>query len=236
MDPVTATLMALSAGGGIMSALGGRKQVSPEMLRQMFGPNAVNQEVLDLFNNVINSPYGQQLLSSAAEQGQQFQRDTESAAAKAGYGGAGTSGASIFSTAASGGAVNSLQRNVRSQTYAQMLPVAQQMVQDRMAAYLQQQQQPTKMQLLGQNVGNAAGTALAAYQSGKDATTSKPTGTVAPGTSAALTNTGFENAAMQAPTGLSAFTQSRMQSDLSGSPMGAWRTPARRRSRFAFLH
>jgi len=168
MDPVTLTLMAAVAGGGILSAFGGRKTISPEWLKEHFGASAVNQEMLDLFNSVINSPQGQQLMTQAAEQGQQFERDVASRAAAAGFGGGGgaESGASIFSQAASGGAVGSLQRGVKSNIMTAALPIAQDIVSQRMNAVvgskMLEQQTPSPWQTLGSGISQAAGMALMA--------------------------------------------------------------------------
>lgn len=197
MDPVSITLMAAAAGGGIMSALGGRKTIDPNWLKQHFGAGAVNQEMLDLFNNVINSPQGVQMMTNAAEQGQQFGNDVNSAAARAGFGpgGGADSGSSIFATSAGQGAVNSLQRGVKSSIFQQVMPVAQQMVADRMQAYMADRAGTQSTQeRLGGAIGNAAGTALSMYTGAKAA---NPSQVVAPGGSPALASA--LNSAASAP-------------------------------------
>ena len=161
MDPVSLILSAASLGGGLMQAFGGRKEISPEWLRQHFGASAVNQEMLDLFNNIINSPVGQRMLASAAQQGQQFGRDVASQAAQAGFGpgGGADSGASIFAGGAAAGAPQALERDVRANIMAEALPLAQQIVHSRMQAFMEGRKEPTRMQMLGGALGEAAGLA-----------------------------------------------------------------------------
>lgn len=142
MDPISiglGAIGALSKLGGIFGGSKKKKTIDPAVLQRLFGAGAVNKEMMDLFNQAINSVHGQQLMTNAAEQGQQFERDTNRAAAAAGLGPAGgaSGGADIFASSAAQGATNSLQRQVQSGLMEQMLPIAQQIVQDRMGAYMQ---------------------------------------------------------------------------------------------------
>lgn len=173
MDPLTIGLMAMSMGGSLMSALGTkkRKAIDPEFLKQTFGANAVNEELMNLFNRAINSTQGQQMMASAAEQGQQFQTDLARQAASAGLGAGGgaSSGTDVFATAGAGQAGNNLQRGMRASLMQSMLPVAQQMVSDRMNAYMQGQQLAaaypdigTPWTALGQGMTGFANTAMMA--------------------------------------------------------------------------
>ncbi len=221
MDPVSALLMAASVGGGIMSALGGRKAIDPEWLKQHFGANAVDQEMVDMFNHVINSPVGQQMMTNAATQGQQFQNDTNSAAARAGLGpgGGASSGTGIFATSAAQGATNAMQQGVRSNIFQSVMPLAQQMVNNRMNAYLQGYYGTQSTQeRLGQALGGAAGTALSFYHPpGQNSVAVNPAegsnnpsdpnfiGPPAPVTGAAATPAAAPNAALAAAPPLSAM-------------------------------
>lgn len=160
MDPVTAILSAAALAGGIFG--GQRKHIDPEWLRRHFGPQAVSKEALDLFNNILNSPHGQQLMQNAAEQGQQFSRNVNRSAAQAGLSGAGgaDSGTGIFATNAAQGATDSFQRDIQSQMYQSVMPVAQDMVNNRMSAYLQdfyKNGAPTNAATTWQKIGDAAG-------------------------------------------------------------------------------
>src|SRR5258705_1319953 len=161
MGPAALVLAAASLAGGILG--GKRKHIDPEWLKQHFGPGAVSEEALNLFNNLINSPYGQKIMTNAAEQGQQFGRNVNQQAAESGLAGPeGTSGTGIFATSAAQGATDSLQRGVKGDFYQMVLPIAQQMVSERMQAYLNDQQQggyQTGAAKTWQQIGQAAGTA-----------------------------------------------------------------------------
>lgn len=120
----------LSALGGIF---GRRKQkyMDPQMYNQMFGANAVGKRTQELVNQISNSPYGQQLMQQAMEQGQGLQTGLNKEAAVSGFGPAGgaSSGASDFGVAAAPQAGGALQRGVLSGLTQSAMPVAQGMVQ-----------------------------------------------------------------------------------------------------------
>lgn len=167
-----------AAAGPFMGVLGKkkRKTIDPEWLKANFGANAVNQEVMDLFNRAINSVQGQQLMAGAAEGGQQFGRDVQRQAAGAGLtgGGGAASGAGIFATAAGEGAANAEQRQTKASMMQAMLPIAQQIVQDRMKAYMgdyaQTQASPFQETMLSQAgplVGELAGQGLQKIEAGQ---------------------------------------------------------------------
>lgn len=174
MDPVTLALIGASLGGGILQATGQKKPqgINIEWLKKNFGADAVNEEMIRLFNNVINSPYGQQLLTGAAEAGQQFETDVarQGAAAGMGPGGGAESGTSIFSNAAAGQAGSNLQRGVRSGVMQQAMQQAQQIVNARMNAAVGGEMQrlaaenatPSTMQQIGGAIARGAGAGLAA--------------------------------------------------------------------------
>jgi hypothetical protein len=159
MGPAAIVLGLASLAGGILG--GRRKQIDPEWLKQHFGPQAVSEETLALFNSLLNSPYGQRLMSTAAEQGQQFGRDVNLQAAQAGLSGPdASSGTGIFATSAAQGAGNSFQRDVGSQFFQMALPMAQEMVNQRMQAYLRNiQGYQTPGAALWEKIGEAAGKA-----------------------------------------------------------------------------
>jgi hypothetical protein len=166
MDPITLTLLGASLAGGIIKAFSGKKVIDPNWLKQHFGAAVVNQEMIDLFNHAISSPQGQRIMTSAAEQGAQFGQDTQRAAAKAGLGAGGgaASGTGIFATSASEGATNSFQREGRAQLFEQGRSTAQDIVNNRMAAYMNSYNNtPTTGEKIGDALGGAAGTALSFY-------------------------------------------------------------------------
>ena len=176
MPVIPIILAAASLAGGIMQAAGGRKVIDPEWLKKHFGAEAVNEEMVTLFNQIINSPYGQQTMADAASQGAQFESQLRSASAATGMGAGegGKSGASIFSESAAGGATKALTREARGGIFQQTLPAATQLVRDRLNAYMGsygiQQQQPTGMQILGSKIGSLAEKGLGAYNFGAPAT------------------------------------------------------------------
>lgn len=185
MDPVTAILSAAALAGGILG--GQRKQIDVNWLRQHFGPEAVSKEALDLFNNILNSPHGQALMANAAEQGQQFGRNVNKGAAEAGLTGPGgaDTGAGLFATSAAQGATDSFQRGVQSNIYQSALPAAQEMVQGRMQAYLNDRAAggaPTNSSRFWSSIGNAAGTvgAMLPQQSPLQKANTGMTGPLAP--------------------------------------------------------
>src|ERR1043165_9345784 len=107
MDPISAILSAASVAGGILG--GQRKHIDINWLREKFGAKAISDEAVQLFNHILNSPYGQSIMANAAEQGQQFGRNVNQASAAAGLSGGGAgadSGTGIFATSAAQGAQN----------------------------------------------------------------------------------------------------------------------------------
>jgi len=124
---------ALTAAPYILNALGGvfgkkKKYIDPEMLRQKYGPASVAKDAQALSNYILNSPYGQQLLSSAATQGQELQTNLASNAAASGLSpeSGGSSGASEFAAAAAPQAQAGLERGVKANVWQAALPIAAQ--------------------------------------------------------------------------------------------------------------
>lgn len=166
MNPMSIVQMVLGGASLAGAILGGqRKTIDINWLREHFGPQAVSDQALQLFHTILNSPMGESIMANAAEQGQQFQRDTARGAAQSGLAGpSGSSGAGIFATSAAKGATDSLQRGVESNFYQMALPAAQNMVSQQLQAYMgaggpQGYQTPQAMQW--QQIGNAAGNTLA---------------------------------------------------------------------------
>lgn len=118
-------LSGLSALGGIFGKK--RKYVDPEMLRKRYGVDAISADAHKLYANILNSPYGQQLMRQAGESGQQLQTNLAANAAASGMGnGSGaSSGASDFAAAAAPQAQASMEQGARSNIWQQALPIAQ---------------------------------------------------------------------------------------------------------------
>jgi len=164
---VQAALMAAPYVLQGISALGGlfgkkKKHMDSEALRQMYGPRAIGKDTQELSNYILNSPYGQQLMASAAEQGQGLQTDMAARAAASGLSpdtGA-SSGASDFQVSAAGQAQTGLERGVKAGITQSAMPIAADLVGGRMQAALQAQSemnaQPSTMQRIGAAAGQVA--------------------------------------------------------------------------------
>lgn len=188
MDPVSLLLGAASVGGGLIQALGGRKAIDPNWLKQHFGAQAITAEFQELLNSLVNSPMGQEMMARAAEQGSQFANDVRREQATAGFGpgGGADSGSSIFAAGTAGGATSALQRGVKSQFAEMAMPIAAQNINNRMQTVTNSQMNtPTTAEKLGGVIGTAGSLGLQAHQARP-----APTGAVAaPGSVVAPTGT-----------------------------------------------
>ncbi len=152
--------------GGIQmlgGMFGGKKKkyVDPEMLRQKYGPEAVARDTQTIANNILNSPYGQQLLQQAGISGQQLQSNlaTNAAASGMGNGSGASSGASDFAAATAPQAQGSLESQTKAGVWQAALPQAQALnsqlmgVAERGQEYNNANQQPS----IGQKLAAGAG-------------------------------------------------------------------------------
>lgn len=162
--PVAAALAAITGLGGIIAGKNGRKAIDPETLKRLFGVNAINDETIALFNNLINSPVGQQMMTQAAQTGQSFSNDLNAKLGQAGFAG-GDAGSPIaaFTGAAGGEAAGNMQRSARAQLFSQALDAATQNVNNRAGIWAGsqqiQQQTPTFGEKLGGAITGAVGAA-----------------------------------------------------------------------------
>lgn len=207
-------LQGASLAGGIFGKK--RKFIDPEYLRSTFGPAAVTKDAQELANYLLNSTYGQQLMASAAESGQQFQTNLNAAAAQSGLdpSSGGESGASTFATAAAPQAQASFERGVKSNIFQSALPVAAQMVAGRQAAYLDDQAAggtPTEGAQMWNAIGNTAGNVAAMIPAGAPKA-KLPTQTLQEETVKALSPAGTEAALAPA---MARATQSQAMRRLS---------------------
>jgi len=172
--------------GSILGALGGKnKTLDPEVLKRLFGAEAINEETMKLFNTIIGSPYGQNLLREASLRGGQISQGISQRLAAAGLAGGGAeTGVGSFAATAGQSAGDLLTSQARSGVFGQAMDAASQIVRDRMAAYtnsqLQQQGQPSTLQQIGGALSGAAGIGLAALPT-KSAAAPAPTGAPAGG-------------------------------------------------------
>ena len=159
-------LSGLSALGGIFGKK--RKYMDPFMYNQMFGARAIGKRTQEIVNEIANSPYGQQLMQQAAEQGQQLQTNLNRAQATAGFGPAGgaQSGASDFGVAAAPQAVGALQRGVTAGFTEKAMPIAQQLVANEGQLHLNNLQAENEEPSMLGKLGGAAATALSGMSGG----------------------------------------------------------------------
>lgn len=168
-DPVSLALNGASLLGGFLGKK--RKHIDTEYLRQHFGTKAIADDTTALANQIINSPYGQQLLASAAEQGQNFQTSMAAKAAASGLdpSSGGQAGAGDFATSAASQAQTGLERGVKGNIYQAAMPIAEAQNAALRNAYINDLQgggyQDDKA-AMWQNIGNAAGQARAAMGPG----------------------------------------------------------------------
>lgn len=209
-------LQGLSALGGIFGKKK-RKYMDEETLRQVYGPQAVGRDTTQLAQYILNSPYGQQLMSTAAEQGQTIQNEMNAKAAASGLSPdtGGQSGTGDFATSAAAGAQSGLERQTKAGFYESAMPVAAEMVSGRMQAALGQQSEQnayTPTNFIGR-LGAAAGQVAASLPAGGGA--AAPAG-------ADMSRMGAQGTAAQVPqvgqAGMPLVTQPLLQRPSTGQP------------------
>lgn len=150
-------LQGLSALGGVFGKK--KKFMDEQTLRQLYGPAAIGKDTTELANSILNSPYGQQLLAQAAESGQGLQ--TEMAARAAGAGldpsSGGQSGSGDFAVSAGTQAQSGLERQTRAGIYQSAMPIAADLVGNRMQVALANQGEQNATPSPWQRIGAAAG-------------------------------------------------------------------------------
>lgn len=124
---------ALTAAPYILNALGGifgnkKKYIDPEELKSKYGPAAIAGDAQKMMQFILNSSYGQQLMSTAATQGQDLQTNMAANAAASGMdpSSGASSGASTFAAAAAPQAQAGLERGVKSNILQAAMPIAAQ--------------------------------------------------------------------------------------------------------------
>lgn len=150
-------LQGISALGGLFGKK--KKYLDEQTLRQLYGPKAIAGDTTELANYILNSPYGQQLLASAAEQGQGIQTEMAARAAASGLSPdtGGQSGASDFAVSAATQAQTGLERQTKAGIYQSAMPVAADLVSGRMQVALANQAQKNAEPSMWQRIGAAAG-------------------------------------------------------------------------------
>lgn len=159
-------LQGASLLGGVIGKK--RKAIDPEYLRQHFGPRAVAQNAQELSNYILNSPYGQQLMASAAEQGQGLQTEMAARAAQSGLSPdtGGQSAASDFATSAASQAQAGFERQTRAGITQSAMPIAADMTANLQNAYIQDLEEQNAQPSIWQRIGAAAGQAASMFPGG----------------------------------------------------------------------
>ena len=156
-------LQAVSMLGGLMG--GKKKYLDPNIMKQKYGARAVAADTQELANQILNSPYGQQLMKSAATSGQGLQSEMAARAAQSGLDPStgGESGASTFASGAASQAQSGLESGVKSDIWKSAMPIAAQQNQAAMAQEYANQETKNAQPSMWQNIGSAAGNAAALF-------------------------------------------------------------------------
>jgi hypothetical protein len=141
------------------------KQFDQEYMRTHFGPEAVAARAQELSQRIMASPYGQQLMASAAESGQGLQTDMARRAAESGLSPdtGGQSAASDFATSAASQAQGAFERGAKSNVFQNSLGVAQGMVDAERQNALANQAETNAQPNMWQKIGGVASTTASMF-------------------------------------------------------------------------
>ncbi len=152
-------------GASLLGGLFGHKKkkyLSPEYMRQKYGPQAISRDAQQYYNTILSSAYGRQLMASAATQGQEMQTDLNSRIAATGQGptGGGDSASSDFAAASGPQIQRGLEGQVQGNVWQQALPLAvdqnQRLAELEMQNTQEQNADPTMLGRIGTAAGQAA--------------------------------------------------------------------------------
>jgi hypothetical protein len=202
--PIGAAIPWIFKGASLLGGLFGKKKKKIDMnwLEKHMGPAALAKRTQDIANNLLNSQYGQKLITSASEQGSLFANEMNARAAQAGLSPdtGGQSAASDFTTAAGEGAGASFKRDVESNMYQQAAPMAQEQLNREYEAYLKNLDQENGQQSTWEKVASVASPLAASFFDGRNADT-----TPGPKTADSTVPQALASRSMAAPTGASQF-------------------------------
>lgn len=204
--PVLAVMAAVSALGGVLGSKG-RKAIDPEVLKKLFGPDAVSADTVSFFNNLINSPAGDAMMNQASTIGADISNRINARAAETGMAGGGSeSGVGQFAAAAGGSATDLMKNQVRGQMFSQALEAALQNNQSRLGVYgqskLMEQNTPTFAQALGAGMQSGAAMLASAPTGGNAKTAPNGVNTAGIDIAPSTQPSSFGKAALGAPAGL----------------------------------
>jgi hypothetical protein len=221
---IAAAIPYILQGASLLGGMIGKKKkvLDPEYMRQHFGSGAIADEAARIQNKILASSYGNQLMSSAAQDAQRFQTGVNSRVAAAGLdpSGGGESGASNFAVAAGGSAQGAMERGVKSDIYREALPQAQQQIAQQRADYEQAREEENAKPSIWQKIGQVAGATASMF----------PT---APGVGAAGGPAGVTPEIAGVVQRAAAATPSMLSTDASPTIMGNVRRVSRARPRFS---
>jgi len=154
----------IGGGASLLGGLLGKKQnptIDLNVLKKLFGPQALSSETQQLYQMLLNSPAFSQMMNQAALQGQTTANNTRANLASSGL--SGTPYGS-FLRGAGGGYGAALQRGGMQNLYMQALRSAFEGLQNRQSIYanskLNRQEQPTWQRMIGASLLNAGSQGL----------------------------------------------------------------------------
>lgn len=139
---------------GIGSLLGRseRQTIDPEMLKMLFGPQAIGQETQGIYQNLLNSPAFAAMMRSMATQGTALQNGINARVASSGAAG---SPIGAFASTVGRGYAGSLQMGGMQDLFMKSLMAAMQNIGQRENLWGQSQLMKQQTPTYGQKLGSA---------------------------------------------------------------------------------
>jgi len=154
----------IGGGASLLGGLLGKKQnptIDPNVLKRLFGPDALSGETQQLYQMLLNSPAFSQMMNQAGIQSTQTANRTRAALGASGLGSTPYGG---FLNAAGSGYGASMQRQGKQDLFMQALRSAFEGLQNRQSIYasskLNRQEQPTWQRMIGASLLNAGSQGL----------------------------------------------------------------------------
>lgn len=153
MNPFMPIIGGAMTLGGALLGRHERPTIDPEMMKMLFGPQALGQESNDIFSILRNSPVFSQMMNSASMQGTALGNSIRGRVAASGAGG---SGIGAFASAAGRGYGNTMQRSSLADLFMRALTMANTNVGARQNIWAQsqlgRQGEPTFNRMLGSSM------------------------------------------------------------------------------------
>lgn len=162
MNPLTIGLSLAGLFGGFLGGKG-QKQIDPNTLARLFGPQVLAQDTQSLYQTLANSPMFQQIMSSASARGTAAGNQVRANFARAGLS---NSGVGALGSAVSRDFGSNMILGARANLWNNALAAARESLAQRASIYgqsaLMRQQTPTMAQQFGQALTGLASTGLTA--------------------------------------------------------------------------